>query len=164
MKHPSQTVIKERKNWINHEGKEEFKQVLARSRFSLCPRGYAPNSIRFWESLQAGAIPLLISDTARLPEGFDWNRCCIRVAEKDIETIPDIIKTISPDQELKMREACFDAYKMFSGENFISPITRFYECETEITKSASQALSVPNMYLGFEIDKKYGTLFEMLLD
>lgn len=126
MNHPPQTIVKETHKWISQEGRNEFKNVLARSRFSLCPRGFAPNSIRFWESLQAGAIPILISDTALLPEGFDWNSCCIRVSEKDISQIQYIIGQISPDREREMRQACLVAHSMFSGKNLISPIDRFY--------------------------------------
>lgn len=126
--HHPQAVIKQSCTWNSLQGRNEFKNILARSRFSLCPRGYAPNSIRFWESLQAGAIPLLLSDNALLPEGFDWDSCCIRVAESDIDKIQDIIKKITPKQEKKMREACLFAHKMFSGQNLISPIRRYYNC------------------------------------
>ena len=80
--------------------------------------------------IQAGAIPLLISDNALLPEGFDWESCCIKVALKDVDKIQQIIEKITPVKEIKMRDACLTAYKMFSGENFTSPITRFYKCST----------------------------------
>ena len=56
--------------------KREYMDVLARSRFSLCPRGYEPGIFRFWESLQAGAIPILISDNWKLPgTRTSWKNC-----------------------------------------------------------------------------------------
>lgn len=123
---PPEVIIKDSKNWISHQHVNEFKDLLARSRFSLCPRGYAANSIRFYESLQAGAIPILISDTALLPDGFDWASCCIRVAEKDVANIPIIIKQITPEKEHEMRQACYLAHRLFSGKNLISPIRCHY--------------------------------------
>lgn len=109
------------------QANQRFKDVLARSRFSLCPRGTGPGSIRFWESLQAGAIPVLIADGLRLPSNFDWSRCVIRVAQRDIHKIPDIVAQITPEKEAEMRKACLDAHNTFSGTNIISPILHFYE-------------------------------------
>ncbi len=108
-----------------------YKDILGRSRFSLCPRGYEPGSIRFWESLHAGAIPILIADNYRLPEIFDWNTCVIRVSEKDFakrpEIIVDIINSISPEKELAMRQACYEASKASSGDNLVSAIIKYFD-------------------------------------
>jgi hypothetical protein len=136
MQHPENTVIIERKNWfllMNQQNPQtqqmalQYKDVLSRSRFSLCPRGHEPSSFRFWESLQAGAIPVFISDAARLPKGFDWDRCIIRVAEKDISKIPAILAAIPPEQEESLRNACLEAYKLYSGENLVRVIREFYK-------------------------------------
>lgn len=123
---PPEIIIKDSQNWISHQHVNEFKDLLARSRFSLCPRGYAANSIRFYESLQAGAIPVLVSDTALLPNGFDWDSCCLRVAENDVANIPTILKQITPENENDMRQACYLAHRLFSGKNLISPIRLHY--------------------------------------
>jgi hypothetical protein len=57
---------------------EEFRDLLARSVFSLCPSGSGPNSIRLWESLASGAIPVVISD-GYLPPGDlrEWNEAVV---------------------------------------------------------------------------------------
>ncbi len=108
-----------------------YKDILGRSRYSLCPRGYEPGSIRFWESLHAGAIPILLADNYRLPEIFDWNTCVIRVAEKDFAENPkiivDIINSISPKKELAMRQACYEASKASSGDNLVSAIIKYFD-------------------------------------
>ncbi len=143
MKHPSNTVIKKRPGgwalpasirtyWdeeyvsMRSEWAAEYRNVLSRSRFSLCPRGNEPGSIRFYESLQAGAIPILLADTWRLPEGPDWNSCIIRVPERNVERIPEILAAVTPQQEEKMRAACLKAYEMFSGDNLVGVIRRHY--------------------------------------
>ncbi len=38
----------------------EFKDIIERSVFSLCPRGYARTSYRLYESMAAGSIPIYI--------------------------------------------------------------------------------------------------------
>ncbi len=130
------TIIKERKSWHWASGKDpkvleaeaaEYCDILSRSRFSLCPRGTGPNTARFWESLFAGAIPILIADDLLLPDGFDWDSCIIRVAEKDIEKINQILSQISAEREELMRENCSLCYEQFSGVNFANTIRRHYK-------------------------------------
>ena len=42
-------------------GLEEYLQKVASAYFSVCPQGNGYDSIRFWESLSVGAIPLVLS-------------------------------------------------------------------------------------------------------
>ena len=47
-----------------HKKKTDFfNQLLLDSKFTLCPSGSGPNSIRLWESLACGSIPILLADT-----------------------------------------------------------------------------------------------------
>ena len=78
--------------------------MLLGSIYCLCPSGSGPNSIRFWEALAVGSIPILLSDTLDLPkydvEGADgWDETIIRIKESNIETIPTILENISKDEE-----------------------------------------------------------------
>ena len=100
----------------------EYKNIIERSRFSLCPRGSSPSSVRFWESLQAGAIPILISDYWKLPH-WDWNNTIIHLKEKEFENmtykdISDLLESIPKNQEDVMRNNCRGAYKKFKKENY----------------------------------------------
>jgi hypothetical protein len=106
---------------------QEYQDILVRSRFALCPRGTGASTIRFWESLQAGAVPVLIADAMRLPDSFDWDKCIIKIKESDLNTIPTILDSISPEQELNMRSQCLIAYHKFANANFISPIINYYQ-------------------------------------
>ena len=101
---------------------EEFKDVMERSRFSLCPRGSSPSSVRFWESLNAGAIPILISDEWALPE-WDWDNTIVRISELKFELmtysdICDLLSKINEDQELMMRNNCLKAASIFDKARF----------------------------------------------
>jgi FkbM family methyltransferase len=136
MPNEKNVYIKERTSWHfstdkkrQEQEKQEYQDILARSRFSLCPRGTGASTLRFWESLQAGAIPVLIADDMALPEGVNWSECIIQIPENEVSKIKEIISTISLERENEMRSNCLRAYEEFSGQNFISPIRRVY-CQT----------------------------------
>lgn len=140
LNHPSNAFVIERKewHWARENGwgdlseisqanqKKEYQRILSKSRFSLCPRGYGVSTIRFWESLQAGAIPILISDKMQLPPEIDWSNSIIRIKENNIQNILKVINGISPKKEREMREECLKIYKNFSGQNFVNTIRNYY--------------------------------------
>ncbi|MEI8379564.1 MAG: exostosin family protein [Planctomycetota bacterium] len=74
--------------------KESYWKVLSQSQFSLCPRGDNPSSVRFYESLAAGCIPVLLADTAQLPlQGIlPWNDMIVRVPEADASVWPEYVR------------------------------------------------------------------------
>jgi len=132
MKHPENTIIKytgsdwyldkivynEKQN-INHElnmNTEDFNktkyynELLIKSRYTLAPSGTGPNSIRFWEALGAGSIPVLLSDTLELPHHPLWTEAIVDMKEADINKLPEILNEISQEKERKMRENCLKIY------------------------------------------------------
>jgi hypothetical protein len=104
----------------------EYKNVLERSRFSICPRGSSPSSVRFWESMAAGAIPILISDNWLLPE-WDWENTIIKISENDFSnydygTLKMKLYDIELSREEELRANCLKAYEVFKKENYASYI------------------------------------------
>ena len=95
------------------ESTKSYNKLLLDSRFSLCPSGSGPNSIRFWESLGSGAVPILLSDSLELPEHELWEQAIVRVLEKDVEKIPEILGEINAEQEKMMRKNCLKLYKNY---------------------------------------------------
>lgn len=100
----------------------EYQDILQRSRFSLCPRGSSASSVRFWESLHAQAIPILISDNWVLPD-WDWDNTVLRISEENFEKmnyndIEKFLKDITPEREEKMQSNCKLAHETFKAENF----------------------------------------------
>ena len=78
----------------------EYDEVLLDSVFSLCPSGSGPNSIRLWESLGFGCIPVLLSDYLRLPGTIEeWDAAIVRVPEsrEAIEAMPALLESIARD-------------------------------------------------------------------
>ena len=101
-----------------------YNQMLLDSRYSLCPSGSGPNSIRFWECLACGSIPILLSDKLDLPEGEDWDSVIVRIKESDINKIEEILENISKEKEEIMRKNCLEIYNKIGlkMENLIPKI------------------------------------------
>jgi hypothetical protein len=54
---------------VREQHEKEYIEVMEETVFCLCPSGSGPNSIRFWEAIKFGCIPVLFADTLELPEG-----------------------------------------------------------------------------------------------
>jgi|TARA_R110002110_G_scaffold157262_1_gene353142 hypothetical protein len=122
------TAITSVQKYINNEKSLFYGQILSRSRFSLCPSGTGPTSIRFLESLGAGAIPLIFSDSMMLPsfKGISWEDCSLKIAEKDYNNLTSILKDVSPKKEQELRLNGLRAAKRCTGEAFVDNIRSYY--------------------------------------
>ena len=111
------------------QNKQYYKRVLQQSRFSLCPSGAGPSSIRIYESLACGSIPVILADTFRFPnvKGVDWSECVVNIKEDNYKDMRNILKTINQNKEEEMRHNCIRAYTQVSGENFVKCIQDYYE-------------------------------------
>lgn len=56
---------------------------MSNSRFVLCPRGKGTSSIRLYEALASGCVPVILSDQWVAPEGPAWESFSIRWPESD---------------------------------------------------------------------------------
>ena len=84
---------------------QHYKKILRNSVFSLCPSGSGPNSIRLWESLGFGCIPVILSDTLRLPGGLSaWQNAAVFVTE----TASSIAKLHQVLEEIVQKEGLLE--------------------------------------------------------
>jgi hypothetical protein len=74
----------------------DYWNLIARSKFVLCPRGVGTGSYRVFETLCAGRVPVIVSDDWQLPDGVDWGSCSIRVQSRDVAEIPRILEASEP--------------------------------------------------------------------
>jgi hypothetical protein len=82
---------------------KEYCDVMERSKFVLCPRGFAPGSVRFWETLAAGAVPILSADDWVLPD-IGLENIIIRIPEAEFckERVKKEIGKISETEWLRL--------------------------------------------------------------
>lgn len=96
------------KHWVvttlNYEIKT-FCDVLSRSVFAICPRGFGPTSFRICEALEQGAIPVYISDEFILPGNKDFNEYGVLVHSSDVGQLDAILYSISENQIVSKQEA-----------------------------------------------------------
>jgi len=99
-------------------------KLMARSVFTLCPAGYGRWSFRFVEALLNGSIPILLSDDYVLPfaDKIQWEDYCIKVEEKDLLNVEEILKSIPQDQILKMQEKIKNSKHLFTKDFILSCI------------------------------------------
>ncbi|HWW22462.1 MAG TPA: exostosin family protein [Edaphobacter sp.] len=75
-----------------HQRQQRYAETIAASHFVLCPRGAGNGSIRLFEVMQAGIAPVLISDNFLLPPHVPWDTFLLRIPERDIARLPELIE------------------------------------------------------------------------
>ena len=69
-----------------------YAELAKASKFVLCPRGLSASSIRLFETMRMGRVPVILSDGWVEPAGPRWDRCALRVKEKDFAQIPRLLE------------------------------------------------------------------------
>lgn len=91
---------------------QDYAEVLAASDFVLCPRGIGTSSIRLYETLEVGRVPVIISDHWVPPAETDW-RFAIQVEEARVASIPGLLRALANEafeRGQEARQAWLNAY------------------------------------------------------
>ncbi len=75
---------------------ERFARTMTNSLFVLCPRGVGPNSYRIYEAMQAGRVPVIISDDFAPPAPLPWTDFALFVPESEVASIPAHLAAAAP--------------------------------------------------------------------
>lgn len=78
-------------NKERHQFWSHYADSLAAAPFALCPRGRGPGSVRLFEAMQMGRVPVIISDEWVYPDRVEWRAFSITVPERNISHIPGIL-------------------------------------------------------------------------
>ena len=108
---------------------QEYKMILKESIFSLCPSGSGPNSIRIWESMGYGSIPVILADTLILPniQNIDWNDYFVLWKESEINNLHDHLLTYSNEKIESMSKKNIELFnKYFSKDSMMNIIIDWY--------------------------------------
>jgi len=84
---------------------QEYAELLSDSKFVLCPRGISSSSIRLFETLKAGRVPVILSDNWVRPIGCDWDKFAVFVPENEVASIPALLEREEANWPEKARMA-----------------------------------------------------------
>ncbi|MCP9841798.1 exostosin family protein [Synechococcus sp. J7-Johnson] len=115
---------------------QKFRELLQRSIFSLCPSGSGPNSIRLWESIGFGSIPVLLADGLKLPARIGWEEdsgywsngiLIVSEQEKAVAKLPSLLKELANDSAFirRQRASLSQIWDHYWTDCFARPITDF---------------------------------------
>ncbi|MDQ6622214.1 MAG: glycosyltransferase family 47 protein [Verrucomicrobiota bacterium] len=69
-----------------------YAELTKASKFVLCPRGLGASTVRLFETMRMGRVPVILSDEWVPPEGPRWEEFSIRVAENETARIPQLLE------------------------------------------------------------------------
>jgi hypothetical protein len=69
-----------------------YAELAKASKFVLCPRGLSVSSIRLFETMRMGRVPVILSDDWVPPSGPRWESFSIRVNESQFGRIPRLLE------------------------------------------------------------------------
>ncbi|QZK89641.1 glycosyltransferase family 47 protein [Flavobacterium sp. CHNK8] len=88
--------------------RKEFFYNIAANPYTFCMRGAGNFSVRFYETLAMGRIPVVVNTDIRLPlvDQIDWSKHCVMVSEENmIQELVAFHKAISPEGFIQMQIA-----------------------------------------------------------
>lgn len=90
---------------------EEYCRIMAKSVFTLCPRGFGESSFRICEALEQGSVPIYVSDKFIFPSNVDFETFGVVIKEQDIENIDSILLALTPEQIAAKQDRGKQVYK-----------------------------------------------------
>ena len=98
-----------------------WRDLMARSTFSLCPRGLGRASFRLYEALSVGSIPIYLWDDCEwLPyrNDIDWEEIAISLNIAEVARLPALLASYSPARIASMQRhiaMLYDDYFTLAG-------------------------------------------------
>lgn len=87
----------DRRFYLRRERFAGYQSEIVRSKFCLCPLGWAPWSPRLVESVALGCVPVIIADGIWLPfpGAVPWADISLTVAENAVDRLGDILEHVA---------------------------------------------------------------------
>ncbi len=120
--------------------RKRYAQELSAVRFVLCPRGVAPNSMRIFEAMKAGRVPVVLADQWVPAPGPSWETFMLRVPEAHLAQLPMILED-KEDRAAAMGMAARSAW-----EQWFAPEVSFQV----LAGSAADLVAAPWRWEGLE--------------
>jgi hypothetical protein len=105
---------------VKAQFRQEYADTLRQSKFILCPRGISPSTVRLFETMKTGRVPVILSDDWVAPVGPDWDTFSVRVPEARIAELPAIL------EERETNSERMGAKARTAWESWFSPAVHFH--------------------------------------
>ena len=99
------------KTAIEREEIRAYNRLLSQTLFSLCPGGAGPNTLRLWESLGIGSIPVVLSDRYEFPNlqrmvtaKNTWESSVVQIRETEVEYLNDRLQGLNVHDKERLQE------------------------------------------------------------
>ena len=159
------------------ERKKSFKEIIEDTKFSLCPRGYGLQSIRFFESLSLNTVPVYIGNKeTKFPLDWliDWDSITYRFDSDKIDTplfytFLDNLMNLSIEEINEKREKISKAnrrlfeYK-YNEEKYMKEIVDFIKRNSiEVEDKVMESEIIPEIMIDIvEVEKKVDTRLSLV--
>lgn len=99
-----------------------YNEVISDSIFSLCPEGAGPNTLRLWESLAVGAIPVVFADEWIPPEvpnteGLRFTDAALIVKASEIPGLFQRLAAMPDDERERRSQRAMQLYALYKTMN-----------------------------------------------
>ncbi|WP_164919517.1 exostosin domain-containing protein [Hansschlegelia zhihuaiae] len=119
---------------VDASASAEFREVMGLTKFALCPSGTGPNSLRLWEAIASGVIPVVMAETYLPPcDEALWSRAVVICGEDrdSVRSLPDrLVKLASDEGGIRRRLHAGQILRQRYGRNnFVHDVLSLFEQE-----------------------------------
>ena len=93
-----------------------YAELTKASKFVLCPRGLSASTVRLFETMRMGRVPVILSDGWVAPEGPHWKDFAIQIPEREFARIPRLLEEREPEAVAMGERARQEWERWFSDE------------------------------------------------
>lgn len=134
---------------IDVSASEQFRRTLVETTFALCPSGSGPNSIRLWEAIGAGAIPVILAGSWAPPgDRRLWEMAAVFCDEtpEAVRALPDRLAEVAADPKrlASMRQAMRQIWMLYGPQSFVTDVQEFMQAYTA-TPAGRSVLSMAGL-------------------
>ena len=119
---------------LMEQSRRQYVENMFGSDYVLCTRGSGNYSIRFYETLCGGRIPVFVNTDCVLPfeEWIDWRQYCVWVEASEVshiaERVAEFHESLSPAEFKDRQRACRSLWnEWLSPYGFFKNIRRYFE-------------------------------------
>lgn len=85
--------------------RDMYVELIRDSTFVICPRGRGPASLRLYETMRAGRVPVILADEWVPPDGVAWDEFAVIVPERQVRHLGELLRKREPEAEALARRA-----------------------------------------------------------